>query len=237
LPNPVEATLSDTLSDYWRRRLRQHHRDTYAGIVLKKFPEDLRTYEHLLWASRPSVVIEIGTLKGGSALWFRDRLRAMASYGRVSSYHVISIDAELDDARANLERVDPAWRETITLIEGDVCDTSLPARVEPHVPAGSECMVVEDTAHEYETTAAALQGFARFVSPGGFFVVEDGCVDVDELRLRDTWPQGVQPAVRDWLASAAGREFTPRRDLELYGISCHPGGFLQRTQADHPKGR
>jgi len=233
LPSAVEAPLSGTLLDYWRHRLRQHLHDTYAGVSLMKFPEDLRTYEHLLWASRASVVIEIGTLKGGSALWFRDRLRAMASYGRVSSYHVISIDRELDDARAGLERTDPSWRETITLIEADVCDPSLPERVEGLVPPDTDCMVVEDSAHVYETTTAALEGFARFVRAGGFFVVEDGCVDIDELRLRDSWPRGVQPAVRDWLGGEVGREFTLRRDLELYGVSCHPCGFLQRGNA-HP---
>lgn len=229
LPGTVEAPLSGTVGEYWRQRLRQHLRDTYAGVTLMKFPEDLRTYEHLLWASRAEVVIEIGTLRGGSALWFRDRLRAMAGYGRVASYQVISIDRELDQARANLDAADPSWAETITLVEGDVCDPSLPDRVERLVPSGSSCMVVEDSAHLYDTTVAALEGFSRFVRPGGFFVVEDGCVDVDELRLRERWPRGVQPAVHDWLEGAAGREFTLRRDLELYGISGHLSGFLQRA--------
>ena len=47
------------------------------GLPLVKFAEDLRTYERLLWSARVDVVIEIGTFVGGSALWFRDRLRAM----------------------------------------------------------------------------------------------------------------------------------------------------------------
>jgi len=36
------------------------------------------------------------------------------------------------------------------------------------------------------------------VAPGGFKVVEDGCVDDDWLRLPD-WPRGVLPALEDWL--------------------------------------
>jgi cephalosporin hydroxylase len=79
----------------------------------------------------------------------------------------------------------------------------------------------------YETTRAALEGFASFVRPGGWFVVEDGCVDDEELRL-EGWPRGVLPAVRDWLETPPGREFGVRRDLELYGMTCHPSGFLQR---------
>jgi hypothetical protein len=39
----------------------------------------------------------------------------------------------------------------------------------------------------------------------------------------------VLSALRDWLATEAGREFVVRRDLKLYGVSCHPHGFLQRV--------
>jgi hypothetical protein len=38
----------------------------------------------------------------------------------------------------------------------------------------------------------------------------------------------VLPAVREWLGGPAGRSFRSRRDLELYGVTCHPGGLLQR---------
>jgi cephalosporin hydroxylase len=51
---------------YWHKRVSSHKRDSYAGVRLAKFPEDLRVYEHLIWASKPNVVIEIGTLCGGA---------------------------------------------------------------------------------------------------------------------------------------------------------------------------
>jgi hypothetical protein len=75
---------------------------------------------------------------------------------------------------------------------------------------------------------AALVGFAPFVPSGGFFVVEDGCVDIEHMWIHPDWPRGVLPALHDWLRTPEGREFTIRRDLELYGVSCHPEGFLQR---------
>ena len=100
-------------------------------------------------------------------------------------------------------------------------------RVVALVPPGARCMVIEDSAHEYDTTLASLRGLAHLVPRGGFFVVEDGCVDVEELRLDPAWPRGVLPAVHDWLTTEPG--FHVRRDLELYGVSCHPEGFLQRA--------
>jgi cephalosporin hydroxylase len=110
-----------------------------------------------------------------------------------------------------------------------VLDPSLPEIVAGHLPPEARCFVVDDSAHTYETTSAALRGFSRFVPVDGFFVVEDGCVDVEAMRLSPEWPRGVLPALHDWLATEEGSRFTIRRDLELYGISCHPEGYLQRV--------
>jgi cephalosporin hydroxylase len=228
LPPPVSLELGETVRDYWLRRVEQHTDDVYAGLRISKFPEDLRVYEHLIWIARPDVVIELGSQFGGSALWFRDRLRAAASYGRVEDARVIAVDVDLEQAREGLASADPSYEVDIELLEGDVCDPDLPDRVGALLPKGARCLVIEDTAHLYETTMAALQGFARFVPSDGFFVVEDGCVDVPEMRAHADWPAGVLPAVTEWLAGEAGRCFVQRRDLELYGISCHPQGFLQR---------
>lgn len=221
-------SLQDSCLDYVRDRLRQVMFESYAGVPLGKFPEDLRMYEHLLWASRSNVVVEIGTNQGGSALWFRDRLATMAEYGHITAGLVISIDLDVEPARRRLESVP---NQGITLVAGDVLDPELPARVAGLVPADARCFVVDDSAHTYETTRAALDGFAPLVAVGGYLVVEDGCVDVEELRVADSWPRGVQPALRDWLAGPAGSEFVQRPDLERYGVSCHPGGFLQRIAA------
>ena len=108
--------------------------------------------------------------------------------------------------------------------------SDLPGAIRSFVPDGAQCLVIEDSLHTYDTTAAALRGFAAFVQPGGYFVVEDGCVDIEEMRLSDDWPRGVIPAIEEWLASDEGKRFTVRRDLELYGVSCHPHGFLQRVR-------
>jgi cephalosporin hydroxylase len=230
LPPPVSVSLSDTIRDYWLRRVEQHTHDSYAGVPLSKFPEDLRVYEHLIWESRANVVIEIGAQHGGSALWFRDRLAALAHYGSTGEVRVIAIDVDVAAARSNLASADPAFEREIILIEGDVLDSSLPDAVERQLPAGASCLVVEDSLHVYETTAAALRGFSRFVRQGGFFVVEDGCVDVEDMRLEPGWPRGVLPALRAWLRTPEGARFEVRRDLELYGVSCHPEGFIQRVR-------
>jgi cephalosporin hydroxylase len=230
-PRSTRLDLAATVREYWLERVGRQKRDSYAGVRLAKFPEDLRVYEHLIWASKPNAVIEIGTLRGGSALWFRDRLRTLAGYREIGDLRVISIDLEIDAAREDLGVVDPAFEESITLVAGDVTDPDLPRQVETLLPADARCLVVEDSAHVFETTMAALTGFARFVHPQGFFVVEDGYVDHEPMRLREDWPRGVLPAIRQWQTTPEGEKFKVRRDLELYGITGQPEGILQRAFA------
>jgi len=226
----VTTSLDETVREYWLHRVAQHTQDSYCGIPMSKFPEDLRVYEHLLWQAKPNAVIELGAQFGGSALWFRDRLRTLAAYDSRGEVRVVSVDLDTSAARSNLAAADPAFEETIVLLDGDVLDEGIAARVEAALPENAVCFVVEDSAHTYETTSAALRSFARFVPRKGFFVVEDGCVDVEEMRLDPDWPRGVLPAIGDWLETTEGQGFRVRRDLELYGLSCHPGGFLQRVE-------
>jgi cephalosporin hydroxylase len=204
--------------------------DVYAGVPLFKLPEDLRVYEHLLWASAPQVVIEIGAAGGGSSLWFRDRLRTLAAYRRITNPLVVTI--ELDPSRTidALESADPDWRSSIQVVAGDVCDPATARQVRDIVPPRTQVLVSEDSAHVYETTWSALTHFSPLVQPGGYFVVEDGCVDMEELRLEEGWPRGVLRALHDWLATEQGRAFRVRPDLELYGLTTNVEGYLQRVR-------
>lgn len=225
---PIPRDFAMSVGDLWRARINHVIWDTYAGVPLVKFPEDLRIYEHLLWLSAPSVVVELGTHAGGSALWLRDRLRALRSYGRIESVRVITVDLDIAMGREALDRADPTWGEEISLLAGDVLDPGLPARVGELIPEGSSCMVIEDSAHTGKATAAALRGFSGLVPPGGFMVIEDTCVDIEEMRVYDFWPRGPIGAIDEWLTTSQGAAFVRREDLELYGVTCHPGGFLQR---------
>ncbi len=234
MPTPVELDLGGSMQHYYFRRVIQSAQDWYAGVRMAKFPEDLRTYEHLLWEMRADTVIEVGTAFGGSALWFRDRLRELAHYGRVSDYRVITLDVNVDRPRDLLDAADPTWKERITLVEGDVSDLATAEKVTSLLPRGARCLVVEDSAHTYQTTMGALRSFAACVPQGGYFVVEDGYIDVEEMVPGPDWnwvpPHGVLPAVADWLKTEEGSAFQVRRDLELYGLTSNPHGFLQRVR-------
>ena len=229
-PPRVDPTLTPKTTDYWRARLSTLGVETYCGVPMSKLPEDLRVYQHLMWHDGVDTVIEIGTRHGGSALWFRDTLATAARYGRILDFRVITVDIDLELSDSALANVDPE-HEGIEILEGDAQDPGLPALVDELVPENAHCLVVDDSAHDYETTLSVLRGFAGFVPDGGFLVIEDGVVDDEELRVKSSdWPRGVLPAIRDWLKSAEGLQFEVRREMELYGVTTNLKGFLQRCQ-------
>lgn len=228
----IENQLDQPLGDHYHRRILAHMDDSYLGARMRKFPEDLRTYEHLLWETRADTVIEIGLGHGGSALWLRDRLRTLATYRRTPRATVISVDRDISTGRANLERVDPDYAETIRLVQADVRDPSVVERVHDHLHGDARVLVIDDSAHRYDTTLATLRGFSPLVPPGGYIVVEDGHRDLPGM-LPPSMPvgeaHGVTTAIDDWLTNEAGGRFEMRRDQERYLVTSNPRGFLQRV--------
>src|SRR5262249_54997363 len=156
-----------TLRSYVRERLRLVFQDSYQGVPMLKFPEDLRAYERFMWEMSANAVIELGVGAGGSTRWFRDRLLALSSgrswKRRRSRSVVVAVDVNPS----------PGLPADVIYVQGDVRDTTLPARVAALLPDGARPFIVEDTAHTYETTMAALVGFSPLVPEGGYFVVED----------------------------------------------------------------
>lgn len=228
----LSESHDEALSLLWRSRIEFHNADTYAGLPMSKFPEDLRTYEHLLWESGPQVIIEVGVRDGGSTLWLRDRLFDFQRYRAGPAPFVLALDVDVSSARARFAQLPPEGRAGIELVQGDIADDRVAQRLRSLVPRDAEVLVIEDAAHDATTTLAALNALAPLVRSGGYYVVEDTCVDIEPLRVDDNWPRGCGMALSEWLATdPLGRRFRRRPDLQPYGLTCHPGGVLQR-QAD-----
>ena len=230
LMEPLAERRDIPLAELWRSRLKQHHLDSYAGVPMAKFPEDLRTYERILWERAPRIVVEVGVQHGGSTLWLRDRLLDFQRYRGGPAPSLVAVDVDLSLARKRFDEMPPEATAGIELLEGDIHDAATVATIVQAVPRGAEVLVIEDAAHDLATTSAALQGLAPLIQPGGYYVVEDTYVDIEPLRVNEAGFRGAGIAVAEWLAGdPLGRQFRRRPDLQPYGLTCHPGGILQRV--------
>jgi hypothetical protein len=168
LPIRADVALDEPLRSYWLARLRHHVTDSYMGVALSKFPEDLRVYEHLPRASRADTVIEVGAQFGGSALWFRDRLASLARNSGVKRPMVVSIDMDITEARARVAEADPGAERSgeIAFVQADVRDPELADRVAEVLPDRARCLVSEDSAHVLRKRPTPRWSLSRVSCPG-----------------------------------------------------------------------
>ena len=118
---------------YYAQSHRTWQNTFWMGVPVAKCPLDLHIYQEILFETRPDVIVEAGTFRGGSALYLA-QMCDLLDGGHVYS---VDIDAHADAPRHSRityqagSSVDPAWLE----------------RLREEV-AGRRTMVVLDSNHE-----------------------------------------------------------------------------------------
>lgn len=186
----------------------------YRGVPLQKNPFDLALYSLLLDRTRPQTLIEIGSYRGGSAVWFADQASLLGI-----DLRVLSIDLEVPATVA---------RPSINFLRGDahrlgeVLAPSVMDRLERPL------MVVEDSSHLAGTTAAVLEFFDTWLRSGEYIVIEDGILS--DMRVADLYDGGPLRAVEAFLEKNAGRYEVDRGLCDYYGrnVTWNVNGYLRR---------
>lgn len=191
-------------------------KNTYRGVGFLKSPFDICLYMQLISRLKPLTVIEIGTRFGGSALWFADMLTTHELTGRVVTV----------DVNPQVRFVD----HRIIVKEGDArsLDKVLTDSLMESLP--HPWLVVEDSAHLFETTLAVLQYFDQKLISGDYIVIEDGVVSQLSGAHYRRYRDGPSKAVREFLAVNSDRYSI---DAELcdyfgYNVTYNPNGWLKR---------
>ena len=217
--------------ELWHSQLIQHHKETYKGIGLAKFPQDLWSYEKLLNISMPEVIIEIGINEGGFTRWLYDRLLTAQISDPKKFRTIIGLDINVEKAKHNLSALlnSPANNMEIKIFQCDLLDQDSIAKSKDNIASiigDRPLLIIEDSGHSYDTTKASLDSFSEFVKPGEWLIVEDTCVDIEQLRECSTWPRGALAATNDFLGDS--NDFERTMFNHDYGITCHPFGFLRK---------
>lgn len=179
----------------------------YRGIPMLKNPFDLALYPLLLQQLQPRTLIEIGSHRGGSALWFADQRPGM---------RVISID---------LAPPADASHPSVTFLKGDARDLGavlMPDDLERPL------LVVEDSDHHCSTTMAVLDYFDRWLRPGEYIVIEDGILS--DMRVAEQYGGGPLRAIHEFLARRPGRYEIDRSLCDYFGrnVTWNVDGYLRR---------
>ncbi len=215
--NDPQKFTQDVIS--WFNQAYYFHKDQtwfnthWHGIPVHKTPTDLWVYQEILHETRPTLIIETGTAKGGSALY----LAQIAE--QLTPARVISIDIHNERLRMVLPQ-----HPAITYFSGSSTDAGIFAAVQSQRRADDRVMVPLDSDHSEAHVRAELELYAPLVSSGCYLIVEDTNVNGHPVYPRHG--PGPFEAVCDF--RPAHPEFEVDRMREKFMLTFNPNGYLRR---------
>ena len=192
------------LSDAWTEA-------RWLGAQALKNPLDLWVYQEIMFETKPELVVETGTYRGGSA-FFLASICDLLGAGEVVS---IDIESLRDDYPSH---------PRITYLGGrSSTDPEVVADVRARAE-GRKALVILDSDHSQAHVEAELAAYAPLVPVGCYVVVEDSNIG----QIREDLLPGPLEAIETFLAGTD--EFVIDRDREKFLITFNPSGYLRRVR-------
>jgi cephalosporin hydroxylase len=184
---------------------------TWLGVPIWQNVLDLWTIQETISEIKPGLLIETGTNRGGSALFYA-HLMDLLGTGRI-----VTIDIE------NLHELD---HPRVEFLHGSSTDPAIVERVrEAAAAAEGPVMVILDGNHARDHVAEELELYAPLVTPGSLLLSQDGIIDKLAM-FSDTRP-GPLPANLAFLDRHPEFEHDHERN-DRFLLTHHPVGWLRR---------
>lgn len=190
---------------------------TFLGVPCQKSPLDLWNYQEIMSELKPCLVVEFGTYKGGSALFFAEVLSRISPEGLVLT--VDSKDYELDTLVTNHSRIRRLICESTSAIVHQQITTLRRSSDQP-------ILVILDSDHSQQHVLSELLFLRSLLRTGDYLVVEDGNINGHPV-LSDHGP-GPLEALRNYMLRFP-EDY--RRDVTrecLFGFTFAVEGYLVR---------
>jgi cephalosporin hydroxylase len=191
----------------------------FHGVRIFKNPLDLWVVEQLMHQIRPDFVVETGTYRGASALFYAQALNGLGLTGS----RVLSVDVADYHQAAAAQRL---WRY-VTYYHGSSTDPGIVAEM-ARLTRGRTTLVALDSDHSMRHVLNELHLYAPLVSPGSYIIVEDTHMDGAGTHNYGKTDAGPLAAVEQFLSEEAGKEFERDLALEQFIMSWNTGGWLRR---------
>jgi cephalosporin hydroxylase len=214
-PQPLDPqVVRDTFFTELIRKTNDFGRITWLGQPIWQSVLDLWTIQETIAEIQPELLIETGTNRGGSSLFFA-HLMDLMGHGKI-----ITID---------VEKLHSLSHPRITYLLGSSTAPEIVSRVRQRVSAATGPVLgILDSDHSRQHVAAELEAYTPFVTEGSYCLVQDGVIDV--LPMMTGARPGPLPSIDDFAARHTEFEIDHARS-ERFLISHHPRGWLRRKAA------
>lgn len=189
---------------------------TWLGVPMWKLPNDAMIIQEVIYETKPEIIIETGTGRGGSALFYASILQLIGKgevltidieYKRSSDYHNLFVNRR------------------VTQIIGQSTHSSIIERARKF-SSNKSTMVILDSFHSEEYVLEELNLYADFVSVGNYLIVEDTHVNGNPIEWK--YKGGPMEAVKKFLKKDTRFEVDKSREKLI--LTFNPDGFLRRTK-------
>lgn len=191
---------------------------TWEGIPAIKSPLDMWNYQQLIWSLQPSLIIEFGTNRGGSAVYFSRILTAMGGDRRVLTIDVE--DRQVDPRIVNIENI--IFHRASTT---DAAVTEAIQRLRREFPG--PVFVILDSDHSMTHVLSELRIITPLLQQGDRLVVED--TNINGHPVLAGWGPGPFEAVEAFLRENPTAYTRDDASADLFGWTFAPRGFFIRN--------
>ncbi len=219
--NPVGIDREDDIvaafhrlyhNNWWSRAVTNTY---WLGTQTVQCPLDMWVLQEIIHETKPDVIVETGTMLGGSALFFASMMD-LEKHGRV-----ISIDIEDKPGKPKHDR--------ITYLVGSSTSDGILQTVSHLIAPGEKVLVFLDSDHSKSHVLNELKLYSRFVGAGCYLVVSDTHLNGHPIYNPISPGPGPMEAVDEFLAQ--NHQFSIDSSREKYGLTFSPRGYLVHRQA------
>lgn len=216
MPREYRQRFNMTLGEwmvYHQTSLSDAGKISWMGVRTARCALDAWIYQEIIYRIRPDVIIEIGSDRGGSTLYFAQLLDLMQ--------HGIVVSVDIDRSLFEVQH------DRIVLVTGDSSAQETVEQVASYCANQERVMVIHDGGHTRGQVLRDLRAYADFVSVGSYFIVEDSIIDLfsPTSGLGYYW-DGPLPAIEQFLAERS--DFVVDHECERYLLTNNPRGYLKR---------
>ena len=190
----------------------------FQGIKIIKNPCDLWMMQQIMHEIKPDFVVETGTMRGGSALYWAHTLSGLG----LENSKVLTVDVT-DEAQEAAER--PLWKRHVQFFHGSSTDPAIVGQI-AQIVKGKTVLVVLDSDHTMKHVREELRLYSPLVSAGSYIVVED--THYDSVPTHPERGPGPMAAVNAFLRDGGGELFEQDVTREAMVMTFNPGGWLRR---------
>ena len=191
---------------------RTYNATFWLGQPAQKCPLDLWVMQEIIHETRPDVIVETGTYKGGSASYFA-AIQNLMNHGRVITIDIEDFPGKLEHPR-------------ITYLLGSSVDGAILEQVRSMIQPGERVMVLLDSDHSRNHVLEELRLYSPLVTPGCYLVVED--THFNGHPILPNFGPGPMEALEEFLRGNG--DFEIDRGREKFGMSFNPSGYLKRVR-------